>query len=164
MANCCSFNVKISGKEESCAAFNKMLMTEESWAIVEVELQHIGLENGNVVMEFSGECKWSVLWAMDRREENRKTLKTESKRLSLEIEVYSIESGMQFAEHIHYKNGDLLIDDCVDYKEYYWDKYDYPTISDYNEYHATTFTEKDFDEDGYHYEGGFDNCAFFTAA
>lgn len=52
------------------------------------------------------------------------TLDKESKRLNLMIEVYSEECGEAFQEHYLFDNGDTIIDECVDYNEYY--------IGDYN--------------------------------
>lgn len=167
MANWCLFDMKVAGREKNnCMAFYEMLKKEPTWETDEVQIAREGMENGFYFMELYGECKWSVLNAMDKRENRTKskTLKEESKRLSLEIDVYGTESSDCFAEHIRYKNGKRLTDDCVDYEEYYWDKAEYPTIEAYNEAHHTDFTEEDFDIDGYHYDGGFNDWSFFTAA
>lgn len=166
MANSCYFNLKVAGDGAKCVEFYKMLESEETWAIEEVELHSIGAENGCFFMEFSGECKWSVLSAMDKREDrtNERTLKQESKRLGLEIEVYSTENGVGFAEHIWYRNGEVLEDECVDYREFYWDKTDHPTIESYNQAYNTDVCEKDFDDCGWHFKGGFGDWTFFSAS
>lgn len=45
------------------------------------------------------------------------TLPDESRRLNLKIEVYSEEPGCGFMEHYLIDNGEILIEDCVDYME-----------------------------------------------
>lgn len=45
------------------------------------------------------------------------TLPDESRRLNLKIEVYSEEPGCGFMEHYLIDNGEILIEDCVDYQE-----------------------------------------------
>ena len=45
------------------------------------------------------------------------TLPDESRRLNLKIEVYSEEPGCGFMEHYLIDNGEILIEDCVDYEE-----------------------------------------------
>ena len=45
------------------------------------------------------------------------TLPDESRRLNLKIELYSEEPGCGFMEHYLIDNGEILIEDCVDYEE-----------------------------------------------
>lgn len=45
------------------------------------------------------------------------TLPDESRKLNLKIEVYSEEPGCGFMEHYLIDNGEILIEDCVDYQE-----------------------------------------------
>lgn len=51
------------------------------------------------------------------------------KKLNLEVEIISEECGFGFMEHIKVRNGDLIINDCVDYAEYVIKDYD--TLEDF---------------------------------
>lgn len=48
----------------------------------------------------------------------------ESEILNLTIEVFSEECGLCFSEHLVVDNGKLLVNDCVDYREYYFEEED----------------------------------------
>lgn len=79
----------------------------------------------------------------------------ESAKLNLTIEVFSEEIGMGFQEHFVIEYGECIINECVDYKEYYWDKKEHPTLEEFNAEHGTNFTlEDDSDQDTF-YIGGF---------
>lgn len=115
--------------------------------------------NGLVSYYLCGDCAWSVSSAM-RSDSGRRevSLESESERLGLVIEVFSEEIGFEFQEHVLINNGEVLIDDCVDYAEHYVG--DFETIEEYNEEYETEFTE-DMVDDGYVRLGGFDNyCEF----
>lgn len=79
----------------------------------------------------------------------------ESKNLGLVIEVYSEESGVGFQEHYIIDNGEVLVDKCVEYREYYWDKDEFPTIESFNKEYELDVQEDDFDGE-YCTTGGFD--------
>ena len=86
----------------------------------------------------SGYCAWSVASCMMggpcsyyndlkiRYGNNSKatTLRFESARLNLIIELYSEEPGCCFSEHIMFVNGEGIINDCVDYYERWYDEDD----------------------------------------
>lgn len=167
MANWCNFNMNIVGTKEDCKAFRDILKynTEKNFErVYEAETVFEEGNDKNYSMEIFGNCAWSVACSMvdktfDNRPE-RTTLAEESKRLNLDIEVYSTEPGMCFAEHFRFKNGRKLIDDCVDYNEFYWNRNDFPTIEELNAEYGTNYTEDDFDMNDCHIEGGFGDWIF----
>jgi len=60
------------------------------------------------------EDKDPYVWSIEKASEN----------LHIELEAYSSEPGMCFAEHIYIKDGKKIIDDCVDYEEIYVEDYE----------------------------------------
>lgn len=98
-------------------------------------------KNNDVLLKCShidGDCAWSVASCMMggpcsyyndlkiRYGNNSKatTLRFESARLNLIIELYSEEPGCCFSEHIMFVNGEGIINDCVDYYERWYDEND----------------------------------------
>lgn len=163
MANWCSYCMRITGGEAECKEFYAILKCERPQKfdrVFEADIQCEGNNSGIHFMEISGYCAWSVYESMD--DDNAvTTLQAESDRLGLMIEVYSTEPSNQFAEHIWYINGVRIEDERVKYTEFYWDKCEYPTIDELNAHYGTTYTEDDFDMDGYHIEGGFGEWIFW---
>ena len=163
MANWCSYCMRITGGEAKCKEFYTILKCERPQKfdrVFEADIQCEGNNSGIHFMEISGCCAWSVYESMD--DDNAvTTLQAESDRLGLMIEVYSTEPSNQFAEHIWYINGVRIEDERVKYIEFYWDKCEYPTIEELNAHYGTTYTEDDFDMDGYHIEGGFGEWIFW---
>ena len=155
--------MRITGGEAECKEFYAILKCERPQKfdrVFEADIQCEGNNSGIHFMEISGYCAWSVYESMD--DDNAvTTLQAESDRLGLMIEVYSTEPSNQFAEHIWYINGVRIEDERVKYTEFYWDKCEYPTIDELNAHYGTTYTEDDFDMDGYHIEGGFGEWIFW---
>lgn len=137
MANSCDFEMKVKGKSESVETLIKLLKDHE---LDESEERYFGgwLENIMYEMEddpinqssiafVTGGCKWSVILSLlgvkdsyydeDKKDYGDKSkvtcLENESKRLNLDIEIYSSEYGVGFEEHFLIKEGELLINDCV---------------------------------------------------
>jgi len=99
-------------------------------------LEEIPDEN-DPCLDFFGYCAWSVYSCMlegpftyysDNHKENIEkygkdfslTLPMACKELGLEVEIFSSEPGMCFAEHYHVSaNGELLTEDETDYVEHY---------------------------------------------
>lgn len=91
--------------------------------------------DGNALI-LSGNCAWSVYSCMFEGEstyysqwtEERKakyecfkgtTIDRISKEFELDIEIFSEEGGCGFMEHYLINNGEIIIDDCIDYHEDY---------------------------------------------
>jgi hypothetical protein len=100
------------------------------------EIEDLG--DGKCQVIINGYCAWSVYCCMfdTSGRSYYKSLKTsypnefrgttlpmESKRLHLDIEIFSEECGMCFQEHYVVKDGELCVDESVDWHEYCIDEY-----------------------------------------
>jgi hypothetical protein len=137
----------VKGTKESVEEFIKVIQADYDYGtmafshdrhlfrVFEAEYDEIEeLYNGIYQVIINGYCAWSVYCCMldTSKSSYYKSLKTgypcefrgttllvESKRLHLDIEVFSEECGMGFQEHYVIKDGELCTDECVDYGEYY---------------------------------------------
>jgi len=120
------------------------------------------LGNGKVSVYIRGECSYSVYCCMFEGEStylefyqgsNGTTLLKESKKLNLDVEVFSSEPAYGFMEHYLIKNGVFLVNDVIDYYEYWLE--DYEDVDELNEVCGTNFTQEDWDNaDDFISEGG----------
>lgn len=151
MPNYCSYLMCVKGKKENIKEFIKVIKADYNYGAMEFsfdrhmfrvfaadydEIEQIG-ENAYQVL-INGYCAWSVSSCMldslhsyyasckEKYKENFRgtTLPIESKRLNLDIEVFSEESGMCFQEHYIIRNGIMEVDDCVDWNEYFLEEYE----------------------------------------
>lgn len=131
------------------------------------------------------DCAWSVYSCMFDGSNTYKadamdpspyaTLEDSSRELALKIEVYSNEPGVGFAEHYLFENGEELINETTDYKEFFYDPDEWESFEHYKndlvefassrgdheavrEYFA--LDEMDFDERGIYATGGFPEIFF----
>lgn len=92
------------------------------------------IQDDTYAIYISGECAWSVdncMFDGEYTDYNRwknkvsisefkgTTMPQLSEELNLKIEIYSEETGVGFMEHYLIDNGEILIDDCVEYSEDY---------------------------------------------
>lgn len=127
MANNCYFEMKIAGKEQSVEEFVQMLKWEGPFKNsglgrvysfdVNPTLTEKSEKGDWVAVYGQGDCAWSILTAM--REWERRPLLKETERLGLVVEAYSSEAGLAFQEHILADKGKMIVDDCIDYEEYW---------------------------------------------
>lgn len=164
MPNICDFVMKVIGQEKDIDEFVLLRNYDTPnhfYRIFDLDEQSRDtLDDGRVAVVFDGSCAWSVHSCCIEGYPNEDLFALHSKRLSLEIEVYSTEMGMAFAEHYLYKYGECIVDEVEDYCAFYWDRDSYPDIKDAikDGEIPEDLTEKDFDDDdGYHIEGGFGN-------
>ena len=165
MPNWAEFNMRIRGKKEDCEIFKAILYHENEKLFFHRTFPSENYTEGEVdteyFMEFYGECAWSFLTSMGMVHlysdfPPSSTVCDISKRLDLSVEIYTTEPNDQFAEHYYCKSGKVLIDECVDYEEYWWDEDECPTIDNFNAEYGTHFTVDDF-ADGYAWIGGFNS-------
>lgn len=119
-----------------------------------------------------GDCAWSVHSCMfegdgtyysnvslttPEEKFNGTTLPVESKRLNLEIEVFSEECGFAFQEHYLISNGEVLQNECVDW--YCHDLSDYDTKEEAEADLEVKISDEQWDELRYD-EGGFGDWDF----
>lgn len=79
--------------------------------------------------------------------EHGTTLEIESRNLDLNVEVFSAEPGCCFAEHILYKKGELLVDECLDYQEYCLDEFE--TKEEAEEEYGISITDDEWEKKDY---------------
>lgn len=171
MANWCEFYIKIVGTKENCKLFERILQGKHERCFHRVFNAWVEWEDqctNHYHMELAGNCAWSVTCAMNHEMSysdgpDSVTLQGLSAELCLEIEVYSKEPCVGFAEHYCFVNGEVRADECVDYTEVYWDKDEHPTIAELNAEYGTNYSEADFDDEGFFREGGFDDRCCLAA-
>ena len=119
-----------------------------------------------ITATLSGDCAWSVATCMleggyqvqfnrDGRC-NGTTLEKETKRLGLVVEIYSEECGCAFMEHYIIASGEFIVNETVEWSEYFMDNFD--DVADFNETTGENWTEEQFeayDEDTFEI-GGMD--------
>ena len=144
------------------------------------------IKNDVVSVYISGYCAWSVETCMGESgyakncPEDSTSLQESSEELHLMIEVYSKESGMEFAEHYLYDKGKEVENEERDYEEFWYDEsedYINLLVEEKDEY--TKENTKDLDnfeafkllfdledcyfEDGYAYRGGYNQVFFLDS-
>lgn len=124
MANDCYYRMRIAGKKENVKEFTRAMKGVDEYEscgvgrVFDCTIVDEFMLDESFVEYLEGDCAWSILTAMrdPSRENNVESL---SKRLSLSVEAYSEEPGVGFAEHFGIINGEIIIDECVDYFECY---------------------------------------------
>jgi hypothetical protein len=176
MANNCFYQMQVQGAQENVDEFIKIIkanyyyddngkcnVDRHFWRVFEACVDDEYVKNCIKTAMISGDCAWSVYSCMcdgkwtyqdQFKDDSGTTLKIESERLHLAIEVYSEECGCAFMEHFVFVNGEQLIDECVDWNEY--PAYDYESVEELNEDYGTNFTQEEFEGNEYLQVGGMD--------
>ena len=151
MPNICYAEIQVTGRKECIEEFGKILKAHYNydtnefshkphfWRVFDVyedDMRHI---EGLIYTEkFTIDCAWSIETCMtnspfgynadDRHDPDKEyfgtTLDQEAKRLKLDIEIWSSETGMEFTEHVHYRDTEELDRSCQGYDCYYIDDYE----------------------------------------
>ena len=154
MANLCSFSMKINGEKEKIKTFLEWMeqkgttymgrgaeITSPDMDEFDEVVEEISENRFSIVI--GGWCKWSVeaamilnavsmretpeRWSFDGDHDKNLTFITlfeACEKLSLEMEVYSEESGCCFQEHMLFRNGVVEVNDTVNWTEDYDDETD----------------------------------------
>lgn len=182
MPNLCSYSMKVKGTPENVQEFIKIIQANYSyengvcvdfktkepierhlWRVFDADIFEDKTENNVRSVILNGSCAWSVYSCMcsgrhtyqsDNPDGNGTTLKNESVRLNLSIEVFSEEPGCCFMEHMVFVNGREIIGDCIEWNEYYTG--DFETVEEFNAEYNTDFTQKEFENEEYLCTGGID--------
>ena len=143
MANICNFSMVVKGKKENIEQFTDMMKQKGTvWmgrgAVIDfTDMEE--LENGNYRCQIDGDTKWSVyssmvlnavsmrenpdMWyfeeGIDKTKLSFVTIFEACEKLELAMEVYSEECGNGFQEHYLFDEGQLIIDETVEYTEEY---------------------------------------------
>ena len=169
MPNLCSYSMRIKGDKANVYEFHKRMgdynLPSHLWRMFETDIYEENCNlDGTITISVSGSCAWSIesCCRASGYSGGVDLLEVNSEELNLEIECWSDESGMCFQEHYHYKNGKCLVDDCVEWNEFYYDVDEYESFEDFKKECGLPdhVTEKDLDC-GFYAVGGFDNyCEF----
>ena len=163
MANICYFNMRVSGKSEDVDVFLSRLKGEalpcfrRVFDAVEAKRWTF---NGICASAIKGSCAWSVWSSLLGRDDSENPsltdLQKESESLKLNIEVYSKEYALCFAEHYFFSDGEEHVSDEISYNEYHWDRKK-ETLEEflYNNHLPPFLDETDFSGDTY-IDGGYD--------
>lgn len=176
MPNLCNYQMKVVGKKENVEEFIKIMQANYDYRAMEFSHdKHMGgrvfeayvdefkeVDNNKFAAIICGDCAWSVSSCMfggewsyyngfknDYQDKCRSTtVPIESKELDLNIEIFSEESGCCFMEHYLVRKGDVEIEDCVDWEEYFIDEYE--TKEEAEEELGVEFTDEEWEnaEDG----------------
>ena len=144
MPNYCDYSMCVKGTKENVEEFIKVIQADYDYnnmkfnykrhlfRVFEAHCDELEQLDEDVYQALiSGYCAWSVsscmlehgyyrdIKARHPKEFRGTTLKKESKRLNLAIEVYSEECGCEFQEHYIFIDGQTKASECVDYHEYY---------------------------------------------
>ena len=183
MPNYCDYSMCVKGTKENVEEFIKVIQADYDYhgmifshdrhlfRVFEAnydEIEKMCDDTYQVII--NGYCAWSVASCMLEggyyadvktrypNEFRGTTLLLESKRLGIDIEVYSEECGCCFQEHYVIVNGDLICDECVEWNEYCID--DYNTKADAEEELGIEITDAEWREGGFISRGGFESWDF----
>lgn len=152
MANSCSFDLKVCGQEDAVLEFIRALVGDSqeggfSWVgqVYSFESEKWMTEKnenhpGMVTMGGVGSCPYSLKYAM-RDGDGYEPLEVISKRLGLVVEVFSSEPDEGFQEHLLVNQGEVLIDECVDYEEHFVEGMDEDAVAALAEDKGLTYEE-----------------------
>lgn len=150
MPNLCDFSIMVKGKPKDLEIVKLIFKADYSYSSGKLdyctEVSHlfrtwtdfeaIDEDVSEGYLSLCGYCAWSVSTCMlegggtyYERMKNYQNFKGTSllrisKEYNVDIEVYSSECGMCFQEHYLIKNGELLIDECVEWFEEYKEELD----------------------------------------
>lgn len=127
MANNCAFDMRIAGKEPAVMEFVQMLRWEGpfeesglgrvySFDLDESMTERANCDSSTICVFGFGDCAWSLQTAM--LDWPHRPMLPETQRLGLVVEAFSSEPGIGFQEHILINQGQMIVDECVDYEEH----------------------------------------------
>lgn len=183
MPNYCNYSMCVKGTKENVEEFIKVIQADYNYGtmefsydrhffrVFEADYNEIEELDDNIYQAIiDGYCAWSVSSCMFNNHSSSyynalkerypnafrgTTLPIESKRLNLDIEVFSEEGGMCFQEHYIILKGDVVCDECVDWNEYYIDEYE--TKEEAEEDLEIEITDEEWNSgDSYISRGGFE--------
>lgn len=162
MANNCDFHMKIRGRKDDCRELADLLAWKnghEKDGIGRIYLCQV-VDEGPGWLEVAGDCAWSVQTAILEPQGGR--FAEELARLDLAVEVYSSEPGLQFQEHYVIDRGDVLVEEEVEYKEYWVEEMGREELAEVAEELGLTpdYLMENMNEWGDYRVGGFESWDF----
>lgn len=122
MANEAFYSIKVVGRQDDVEAFVRAMNWEGEYEqqgvgrVFECTVDENGESNNGYYVLLSGDVAWSIKSAM-RAYNNPNNIEKLSEKLELSIEAYCEEAGNGFQEHLLVVNGDVEIDECIDFYE-----------------------------------------------
>lgn len=167
MANNCFYQMKIAGTKKNCQKWlDRMNDYEEDnhfWRIFNAEIINESGDDDDYEMEISGDCAWSLesCCRASGYSDGVDLFRVNTQDLDITMEAYSKEPGLEFSEHYIYEKGVCIADECVPYREYYWDTDEYPTYEEYKkEYRDAPDEETIIENDYWWSRGGFPEWSY----
>lgn len=162
MANNCDFHMKIRGRKDDCRELADLLAWKnghEKDGIGRIYLCQV-VDEGPGWLEVAGDCAWSVQTAILEPQGGR--FAEDLARLDLAVEVYSSEPGLQFQEHYVIDRGDVLVEEEVEYKEYWVEEMGREELAEVAEELGLTpdYLMENMNEWGDYRVGGFESWDF----
>lgn len=170
MANNCWYNMRVVGTKADCYEWLARLKHESDCGVplgrfFDADICGEAGTEQDYELDISGDCAWSVSGCRYDRRDGADAFAANTKELNLQMEVWSEECGCAFQEHIIYKYGDCITDNCVEWHDY--------CIEDYNSYeefakeYGDNISQEAFDEAkryGKYYVscGGFDDYCEYS--
>ena len=165
MSDDCLFWMNITGTKRSIDEMVQILNAQYNnspndprhfWRVRSAGIQTMNeVKKGIYTSEVEGSCAHSVYTAMcdgpntyqaDFPNGNGTTLKIESERLHLVIEITSDVGGEEgFQESMYFVFGKERFSECISNKEYWYDEYEFSSIADFNERYNLSATQEDLD-------------------
>ena len=180
MANICDFSMRVRGQKDDIEKFyNAMIQKGNAYMGrgADAEIQYED-EGEYYTAWINGWCKWSIqsalidnaismrtepnMWyfgdSVDVSKIEFVTLIEACRKYNVDMEVFSEEPGCCFQEHIMVINGDVVIDDCVEFNEYWIDDFD--TKEEAEEELEIKITDEEWNEGECIRRGGFGEWEF----
>ena len=165
MPNYCFYSMKIKGTKKSCEEWlYKMRYYNHNnhfYRIFEADIIDEGGYENDYYMVISGNCAWSLESCCRGSGYAESDLfAINSKELRIIMEAYSEEPGCCFQEHYVYKKGECEVDECVEWKEIYWDEDEYSFEEWKEKFNIPDEVTEDYLYENYYTTGGFEEWNF----
>lgn len=126
MEHWCNYRMIVRGEKSDIKEFRDAMLWEGKYLecgagrIFSCHFMSNGIEprGDKFAIELEGNCAWSIESSM-MKSENPNNIVNLSKQLNLSIEAYSSEIGFEFQEHIYIENGNIVLNDVVNWVEVY---------------------------------------------
>lgn len=178
MANICDFSMCVKGSRNDIENFYNALIQKGNIYMGRGAEAEINYDNEESKAFIDGWCKWSVqsalidnaismreqpdIWYFEDEVNVKElefiTLSEACDRWNLIVEVYSEECGCGFQEHYIIKKGNIEVDECIDWNEYFLN--DYETKKEAEENLEIEITDEEWENLDVISRGGFKNWDF----
>lgn len=158
MANMCYFMMKIVGTEKNANEMFDVIKNNYGIDVREYN-RDVDPDADKVYIFLDGDCKWSVKSSMLDVEPS---ILSHASSLNVTMEIFSSEPGCCFQEHFVIENGEISVNECVDFYEFD-DVESFESeggLEEFNKEHGTEFTSYKVVDD-FVQIGGFDDFGCF---